>query len=132
MATMRWIQQLNRSFRGRTSSSPGTLAKYSHDASIFEVKPQAVVFPKTERDIERLVDFVRANKQHLPSLSLTARGAGTDMSGGAVNDSIIIDFSKRMNRIGKVGASHITTQPGALYRKFEKRTLAHDLLLPPY
>lgn len=132
MANMRWIKKLNRSFRGKTSTTGATLKKYSRDASIFEIKPQAVVFPKTAKDVEKLVNFVRTNKAELPFLSLTGRGAGTDMSGGAVNDSIIVDFNKHMHHMGKVTSDHVNTQPGVFYRNFEKKTLKCNLILPPY
>lgn len=132
MATPSWIKQLNHSFKGKTSTSAQTLAKYSHDASMFELAPQVVVFPKTEGDVERLVDFVRNHKKTLPQLSLTARSAGTDMSGGAINDSIIIDFNRHFTRLGTPHNHHIVTQPGVFYRKFERRTLAHGLLMPSY
>jgi len=132
MAEPSWIKQLNKSFRGKTSTSEKTLAKYSHDASMFELEPQVVVFPKTEADVEHLVDFVRTQKKVIPELSLTARSAGTDMGGGAINDSIIIDFNKHFTHLGKPHGNHIITQPGVFYRKFEKRTLAHGLLMPSY
>lgn len=132
MAKMRWIKELNNTFKGRTSTMPVTLNKYSHDASMFELKPQAIVFPHSERDVEKLVDFVRHNKTALPFLSLTARSGGTDMSGGAINDSIIIDFNKHFTYLGNVRGDHITTEPGVFYRKFEKRTLASDMLMPSY
>ena len=132
MAKMRWIKELNRSFKGRTTTSAVALKKYSHDASMFELKPQAIVFPKSEHDVEKLVDFVRHNKAGLPFLSLTARSGGTDMGGGAINDSIIVDFNKHFTHLGKVRGEHIATQPGVFYRKFEKRTLASGMLMPSY
>ncbi len=132
MATMRWIQQLNRSFRGKTSTAPSVLKKYSRDASIFEVRPQAVVYPKTDADLCKLVDFVRQNKSSFKTMSLTARSAGTDMSGGAINDSIVIDFTKHFTHIGTPHNNLIKVEPGAYYRRFEKRTLAHQLIMPSY
>ena len=33
------------------------------------------------------------------NLSITARCAGTDMSGGAIGESIIMDFSRYMNKL---------------------------------
>ncbi|NCU37670.1 FAD-binding oxidoreductase [Candidatus Saccharibacteria bacterium] len=105
---------------------------YSHDASIFEIKPQAVVFPKDGRDISSLVSFVSEHKQHLPNLSLTVRSWGTDMSGAAINDSIIVDVSRYMNSIRDVSATLATVQPGARYKDFEKETLVYGSLMPSY
>ncbi len=123
-----------------------TLDKYSRDASVFEIRPEAVVHPKNTEDVKKIVKWVREKKQALPDaqgkkLSITARSAGTDMSGGAVNDSLILDFTTHFNKIHNVeravsehalvfGASAV--EPGVFYRDFEKETLRQNLILPCY
>lgn len=119
-------------FKGDVDDSPTTLDTYSHDASLFEVKPQLVVYPKDAADIEVLVGLVAANKKTIPGLSLTARSAGTDMAGGAINDSIIMDFTRYFNKVEEVTRTHARTQPGVYYRDFEPRTLQHGALMPTY
>lgn len=109
-----------------------TLLEYSHDASLFEIKPQVVVFPKTDKDVEALVSFVSQNKKNYPHLSLTARSAGTDMGGGSINDSIIVSFTKYFNQIPTISGNVATTQPGVFYRDFEKETVRQGLLFPSY
>lgn len=109
-----------------------TLNLYSHDASLFEVKPQAVVFPKDIQDIKNLVKFVNQNKRLHSSLSLTARSAGTDMGGGSINDSIIVEFNKYFNHIKNVSGFSAVSQPGVLYKDFEKETLKYGLIFPSY
>jgi FAD/FMN-containing dehydrogenase len=123
--------QLKEFFTGEIDESPDTLTKYSKDASLFEIKPKVVVYPKTSKDIENLIDFV--TKHHTSEhLSITPRSAGTDMSGGAINDSIIMDMTKYFNRVKEIGHDFAVTQPGVYYRDFEKETLKHNLLLPCY
>ena len=124
--------ELKKVFSGDIDTSEETRAKYSHDASLFELKPQAVVFPKTAADIEALVAFVNTHKEQFPVLSLTARSQGTDMSGAAINDSIIVDASRYMTEISDVSAERATTQPGAKYRDFEAETLKFGALMPSY
>ena len=119
-------------FRGEMDASDATREQYSHDASLFEIKPQLVVMPKDSKDVQWLVSMVAAHKKTMPELSLTARSAGTDMSGGAVNDSIIVDFNKHFTKIEHVSAREAQTQPGVFYRDFEKATLKHDALMPSY
>ena len=119
-------------FRGELDDSPQTKETYSHDASMFELVPQLIVFPKDTRDIETLVGMVGTNKATMPELSLTARSAGTDMSGGAINDSIIVDFRKYFTTIGQVTTTTARTQPGVLYRDFEAETLKHNALMPSF
>ena len=119
-------------FAGETDSSDATREFYSHDASLFEIKPQLVVMPKNSKDVQTLVKLVAEQKKKTPELSLTARSAGTDMSGGAVNESIIIDFNKHFTKIESVTATEAHAQPGVFYRDFEKETLKHKAIMPSY
>ncbi len=119
-------------FTGEYDNSPATLDLYSHDASMFELRPQLVTQPKDTKDVERLVKLVAAKKKTHPHLSLTARSAGTCMSGGAINDSIIVDFLKHFKKIEKVTATTAQAQPGVFYRDFEPETLKHGALMPSY
>ena len=119
-------------FKGDVDDTATTLDTYSHDASLFEIRPQLVVYPKDAGDVGRLVAFVGKHKKANPHLSLTARSAGTDMSGGAINDSIIMDFTRYFNEVGHITRTHASTQPGVYYRDFEPRTLKHGSIMPTY
>ncbi len=119
-------------FKGELDTSAATLDFYSHDASLFEIKPQLVAFPATAEDVKLLVRAVAANKSKMNDLSLTARSAGTCMSGGSINDSIIVDFTKHLNKIGKVTSVEASAQPGVFYRDFETETLKQSALMPSY
>jgi FAD/FMN-containing dehydrogenase len=119
-------------FEGDIDASPVTRDVYSHDASLFEIRPKVVVFPKHSQDVQLVVKEVAKRKKKDPSLSVTARSAGTDMSGGAINDSIIMDFNRYFNKIGKVTSKSAQAQPGVFYRDFEAATKEHGALLPSY
>ncbi len=119
-------------FEGEVDNSDETLDTYSHDASLFELKPQVVVYPKGEDDLERLVKTVNQCRRYMPSLNLTARSAGTCMSGGAIGESVVIDFNRHFTGLGEVKNLKIQTQPGVFYRDFEKVTLKHKALLPSF
>jgi FAD/FMN-containing dehydrogenase len=125
-------QLTNRGFKGDIDDSASTLETYSHDASLFEIKPQLVTFPKDTTDVSLLVSLVGELKKTQPHLSLTARSAGTDMAGGAINDSIIMDFNRHFTEIEALTATQAHTQPGVFYRDFEPRTLKHGSLMPTY
>ncbi|HJP96073.1 MAG TPA: FAD-binding oxidoreductase [Candidatus Saccharimonadales bacterium] len=127
------IKQLQKvGFSGETDTTAATLETYSHDASMFEIKPRLVVVPKDAKDVERLVTVVAKAKKTNPTLSLTARSAGTDMSGGAINDSVIVDFNKHFTAIESVTDTTAHAQPGVFYRDFEKETFKHNALMPTY
>lgn len=124
--------QIKLFFKGDVKTGRQDKLFYSHDASLFEIKPAVIVFPKDTADVEALVEYVSKNKVKNSGLSITARSGGTDMSGGAINDSIIIAFEKYFTKIGEIQGSSVAVQPGVHYRDFEPYTLASNLLLPTY
>lgn len=126
------LSKLKKVIEGEVAVDESTLTEYSHDASLFEMRPQAVVFPKNESDLRNLVSFVNENKKKYPRLSLTARSAGTDMGGGSINDSIIVSFIKHFNATPTIKNNIATVQPGVYYRDFEKVTIREGLLFPSY
>ncbi len=119
-------------FKGEVDDSATAKEFYSHDASMFELKPKMIVMPIDADDVERLIKLVTAEKQKMPELSVTARSAGTDMSGGAINDSVIVDFNKHFLAIEKVMPTQIQVQPGVFYRDFDKVSRQHGTLMPTY
>ncbi|HVT00865.1 MAG TPA: FAD-binding oxidoreductase [Patescibacteria group bacterium] len=128
------LDKLKEVFKGEVSTDPGTLEHFSRDASIYEMVPELIVFPKDIEDIKNLVKFVNDNKKGNPTLSLTARAAGTCMSGGTLNNSIIVSLTEHINKLIelRVHDMEVTVQPGMFYRDFEKELDQHNLLLPPY
>lgn len=132
MDTATLVSKLKGFLQGDVVFDDQTLNHYSHDASIFELKPKVVVFPKNISDIEKLISFVSVNKDSDPTLSLTARSGGTDMSGGSINDSIILDFTKYINHIISIENQTAVTEPGVFYRDFEKATLECGWYLPSF
>lgn len=118
-----------KAFKGDVDSREATLEIYSEDASIFKIRPQVVVYPKDASDLSTLVHYAQA---HRGTVSLTARSAGTDMSGGPLTDSIVVDFTRYFNQISHVEKTYAMTQPGVYYRDLEKATLRHHAILPSY
>jgi len=120
------------SFSGELDDSAETKEFYSHDASMFEIVPEIIASPKTAEDVATLVKFVADNKKDNPELSITARSAGTDMSGAAINDSIIVDFNKHLTQLISMDAEQAVVQPGMFFRDFDAETIKFDALLPSY
>ncbi|HEY4517894.1 MAG TPA: FAD-binding oxidoreductase, partial [Candidatus Paceibacterota bacterium] len=129
------IEQTAKELRGRIAgevqTNSFTRELYSRDASIFEIQPSIVVFPKVVKDVEEIVRFVHEKKSAGQDISLSARAAGTDMTGGSLTSSIMVVFTKYLNQV-QVFEDYAVTQLGAYYRDFEKETLKHDLILPSY
>lgn len=124
--------ELAKIIKGDVDTTDETREFYSHDASLFELKPQVVVFPKDGEDVQAIVQFAREHKKDVPNLSVTARSRGTDMSGAAINDSIIMDTSRYMTAATNVSAESATVQPGMMYKDFEVETLKYGSILPSY
>lgn len=125
---MRLGEEIKKFFKGEILNDEATLKTYSRDASLFEVKPNLVVFPKDSEDLKNLVKWVGEN----PGYSVTIRAAGSDMTGGPLSESIVADVTKHINHIGESYGVETVVQPGAYYRDFEKRTLEKGLVLPCY
>lgn len=126
------FDDLKKDFSGTIDTSDDAREAYSHDASLFELRPSAVLHPKNSADIQAAVRYVNKHKSKMPELSLTPRSAGTDMSGGAINTSLILDMTSHFNRIVSLSKSSARVQPGVFFRDFDLKTIEKDALLPSY
>lgn len=99
---------------------------YSTDASIYKLRPELIVLPKTKEDIQKTVKFAKENK-----LGITCRAAGTSLAGAAVGKGIILDITRYFNKILEVGEDFICTQPGVIYDDLQAELEKHELFLPP-
>ena len=141
---MSLADELKKIIKGEVDDSPETLETNSRDASLFKVRPKVVVRPKDARDIGEVVQFINETRLHpgdleagiahgsKNGLSVTARSAGTDMSGGPLNDSIILDMTAHLNKLEELGDDYAVVEPGMYFRDFDKETKKKDLELPSY
>lgn len=121
------------SVRGDVSDSAEDLERYSRDTSIFKRRPSLVVSPLDAADVSNLVKRVHELREAGTEISLTGRSAGTDMTGGPLTDSVVVSFTKHMNRLLEIGEDYAVAEPGLFYRDFEKATLEKiGMLLPSY
>ena len=121
------IEDLKKIVKGEVRGDARTLDAYSRDWSLFQVVPQVVVSPQNVDDIKALVKFATENKT-----SLTARAAGTDMSGGPLTEGIVVDMMAHFNHIKEISDEYAVTEPGVYYRDFEKEVAKYGLLFPSY
>lgn len=118
---------------GDVADDPESRAMHARDTSIFRRMPTLVVFPKHAEDVAALVRFAAEERAAGREVSLTARAAGTDMTGGPLSTSIVVSFTRYMNHIGEITADSAITEPGVYYRDFEKETRARaGAILPSY
>ena len=121
--------QLTSKINGEISLDEKTLLQYSHDASIYELVPSAVIHPKNTKDVERIVSFVSSQKAAYPSLAITPRSAGTDMSGAAIGNSLVLDMTTHFNAIKKLEGALLHVEPGVFMRDIDPLLAQHDLML---
>ncbi|HDJ89282.1 MAG TPA: FAD-binding oxidoreductase, partial [Thermoprotei archaeon] len=103
-------------------------ALYSTDASIYEVMPLAVVFPKNVGDVINVVKYGYRN-----GVSIHARGAGSSLAGQAIGSGIILDFTKYMNRIIEMNVeeNYVWVEPGIVMEKLNEVLEKYGKFFPP-
>lgn len=126
------FNDLKKDFKGKIDTSDEARETYSHDASLFELRPTAILHPKDSADIKTVIRFINRHKADLPHLSITPRSAGTDMSGGAINTSLILDMTSHFNKIEGLTKTSAQVQPGVFFRDFDAKTIEKNVLLPSY
>jgi FAD/FMN-containing dehydrogenase len=125
------VKELQSKIQGDVCDQVEVRKKFRRDTSIFEKMPSLVVYPKHARDIVALIDFIRSKRESGMELTLTARSAGTDMTGGPLTSSVLMVTTKYMNHL-RIEGDRATVEPGMYYRDFEKETKKHGLLMPSF
>ncbi|MEE8421624.1 MAG: FAD-linked oxidase C-terminal domain-containing protein, partial [Dehalococcoidia bacterium] len=97
---------------------------YAGDASIYEMEPVAVVFPRNADDVEAVVRL--AARRGIPVLP---RGAGTSLAGQAVNHAIVLDCSRHMAQVLEINAEQqwARVQPGVVIAALNEAAAPHGL-----
>jgi FAD/FMN-containing dehydrogenase len=116
--------------KGQVTDSVDDRTRMSRDTSLFERMPLVVAYPHDAADVAALIREVSVMRREGVDVSLTARAAGTDMSGGPLTYSVVVSF-RDMHRIHEVGDGYAVAEPGVFYRDFEKATLAQGKQLMP-
>src|ERR1700722_18375296 len=125
---MALADDLKKIVAGEVDDSDAAREAVSRDASLFYVKPAVVVHPKDAADVCKVVQYVNSHAGTPDNqLSITARSAGTDMGGGPLNSSIILDMTAHFTRIGDIQESGTQVEPGVYFRDFDKETKKRGL-----
>jgi FAD/FMN-containing dehydrogenase/Fe-S oxidoreductase len=81
---------------------------YATDASIYQLEPGAVAFP---RNAQQAASVIRsAAEQNLPVIP---RGAGSGLAGGAIGEGVIVEFSRFNRQISDLDFERRTVRAGA-------------------
>ncbi len=122
------IKQLEQALSGTITTSLAARNSVKHDRSLFEITPDAVATPTSVDDIKKIVKFVTKSKPTHPTLAITPRGAGTDMTGAAIGSSIVLEMLK-LNKSDYFKGAIVRAQSGALLYDLGRMLSAHNLEL---
>lgn len=111
-------------------SDKAHLIAYSYDATREKFEPDAVVFPRNEKDISEILKYCNENK-----IIIVPRGAGTGFTGGALpsNGGIVLAMEKHMNKILDIDVENMVAvvQPGVINKDLQKAVEEIGLFYPP-
>jgi len=111
-------------------SDKAHLRAYSYDATRTYYKPEAVVFPRNEEDVSRILIYCNTHK-----IPIVPRGAGSGFTGGAlpVNGGIVLGFEKHMNKIIEIDMDNMLAivQPGVVNKDLQRAAEEVGLFYPP-
>lgn len=114
-----FIRTLQKQLAGEVQTERMAREAVRHDASIYELIPDVVVTPKDSTDIQKLVKSVAKHKHEYPKLAITPRSAGTDMSGGSIGSSIVLDMTRHFNGIESFKNTRLRVLPGTYMRDID-------------
>ncbi len=98
------------------------------DASVYSVRPAGVVYPKSEEDVLKTVEYAKEN-----GYSIHPRGAGSGLCGSAIGNGIVVDFTRYMNRLIRIDTKRriFECEPGFRLGELEKKLQNTGLFFPP-
>ncbi|MCQ4103986.1 FAD-binding oxidoreductase [Erwinia persicina] len=89
-------------FTGDTATSYADRLIMSTDNSIYQLLPDAVIFPRSTADVALIARL--AAETRFASLVFAPRGGGTGTNGQSLNQGIVVDMSRHMKRILEINA----------------------------
>ena len=119
--------RLSEAVPGGVHDDAFTRGRYATDASFYQVMPRAVVVPRTTQEALDALAVLR--EEGVPA---TPRGGGTSQCGQTVNDSVILDTSKHLDRVLALDVENRTcsVEPGLVLDELNRRLKPHGLWFP--
>ena len=103
---------------------------YSYDATREHYEPEAVIFPRNEEDVSKILKY--CNERKIP---VVPRGAGSGFTGGAlpVSGGVVLAVEKHMNKIIEIDTKNMVAvvQPGVINKELQREVEKLGLFYPP-
>src|SRR6202047_859116 len=112
---------------GEVLFDPFSRGRYATDASFYQIMPAGVVVPRSIDEALRALAICRDAGR-----IVTPRGGGTAQCAQTVNDGIVIDFSKHLNRLVRLDVDNRTcvVEPGIVLDDLNRQLKRHGLWFP--
>ncbi|MCK1534649.1 MULTISPECIES: FAD-binding and (Fe-S)-binding domain-containing protein [unclassified Bradyrhizobium] len=119
--------RLAREVTGDVLFDPFSRGRYATDASFYQIVPAGVVVPRTMDEALKALAIARDE-----GLKMTPRGGGTSQCGQTVNDGLVVDLSKHLNRILSLDVEGRTcvVEPGIVLDDLNRQLKKHGLWFP--
>lgn len=120
-------RKLARALEGEVRFDAFTRGRYATDASIYQIMPAGVVFPRSAADVEACLKI--AEEAGIP---VVARGGGTSQNGQPLGDGLVVDFSRYFNGVLDYDpdARSVTVQPGLVLEQLNAKLKNDGLFFP--
>jgi FAD/FMN-containing dehydrogenase/Fe-S oxidoreductase len=120
-------QQLAAHTRGEVLFAQADRARYSTDASIYQVVPTGVFVPRSQDDVQMALAICRDL-----NVPIVARGGGTSQCGQTVGAGLVVDFSKYLRKVQALDVNHrlVTVEPGLVLDHLNASLKQHGLWYP--
>jgi FAD/FMN-containing dehydrogenase len=120
-------RRLKRSIDGDVLFDRFSRGRYATDASSYQVMPAGVVAPRTTEGAVAALELAREE-----GVPVTLRGGGTSQCGQTVNEGLIVDTSKYLNRVLSLDANarRCIIEPGIVLDDLNRQLAPHGLWFP--
>src|SRR3979409_1025005 len=125
--SVKFEDRLAREITGDVFFDAFNRGRYATDASFYQIMPFGVVVPRTIDEALRTLAIARDDGR-----IVTPRGGGTSQCGQTINNGIVVDFSKHLNRIVSLDVENRTcvVEPGIVLDDLNRQLRKHGLWFP--
>ncbi|HEY8564209.1 MAG TPA: FAD-binding and (Fe-S)-binding domain-containing protein [Beijerinckiaceae bacterium] len=120
-------RRLANALEGEVRFDAFTRGRYATDASIYQIMPVGVAFPKSADDVAAALTIAAAH-----GVPVIARGGGTSQNGQPIGAGLVLDCSRFLNGVTSYDpdARRVTVQPGLVLEHLNARLKSDGLFFP--
>ncbi len=120
-------ERLKGAVEGELHFDPISRGLYATDASIYQMMPVGVLAPKSVSDVKSAIEL--SAEQGIPVL---ARGGGTSQCGQTVNEALVLDNTRHLNRLIELDIENrrCVVEPGMVLDELNRILKPHGLWFP--